>query len=114
MAQHGGPEETRMLRYLLPLTFIAASAAAQAPPMAGEGLRVARQWCAGCHVVSRDMPQPTTGDSAPTFPGLATRSTTTETALRVFMQTPHANMPNWQLSRSELDAVVAYILSLAR
>ena len=102
-----------MLRYLLPLALIAGPAVAQQQPIAGEGLRVARQWCAACHVVSRDMPPPT-ADAAPSFPGIAARPNTTETRLRVFLQTPHANMPNWQLSRGELDAVVAYILSLGR
>ena len=106
-----------MFRYLIPLGLIAGSAAAQQQPIAGEGLRVARQWCAACHVVSRDMPVPApapTMDVAPTFPAVASRADTTETGLRVFLQTPHANMPNWQLSRGELDAVVAYILSLGR
>ena len=37
---------------------------------------------------------------------------TTEMALRVFLQTPHARMPDYRLSQSELDGVVAYILSL--
>lgn len=103
-----------MLRYLIPFTLLAGGAAAQAQqPMAGEGLRVARQWCASCHIVSRDMPPPAT-DAAPTFAGIAARPTTTETSLRVFLQTPHANMPNWQLSRAELDVLVAHILSLGR
>jgi mono/diheme cytochrome c family protein len=104
-----------MFRYLLPLGLIAGSAAAQQQPMAGEGLRVARQWCAACHVVSRDMPTPAPAmDAAPSFSSVARRADTTETGLRVFLQTPHANMPNWQLGRGELDAVVAYILSLSR
>ena len=37
---------------------------------------------------------------------------TTEMALRVFLQTPHARMPDYRLSTAELDGVVAYILSL--
>ncbi len=100
-----------MLRLILPLTLIAGTAAAQGQPMAGEGLRLSRQWCAACHAVSRDMPPPS-GDAVPGFPAIAARSTTTETSLRVFLQTPHANMPNFQLSRTELDAVVAYLVSL--
>lgn len=102
-----------MLRYLLPLALVAGTASAQQQPMAGEGLRVARQWCAACHVVSRDMPPPA-ADAAPSFPGIAALASTTESGLRVFLQTPHANMPNWQLSRGDLDAVVGYILSLGR
>ncbi|UPY35572.1 cytochrome c [Sediminicoccus sp. KRV36] len=104
-----------MLRYLFALGLLAsaAGAAAQDQPMAGEGLRLARQWCANCHVVSRGMPPPT-GDATPSFPALAAMSSTTEAGLRVFLQTPHANMPDYRLSQRELDAVVAYILSLAR
>lgn len=100
-----------MLRLALPLTLIAGSALAQAPPMAGEGLRLSRQWCAACHAISRDMPPPA-GDAVPGFPAIAAMPSTTETGLRVFLQTPHANMPNFQLSRAELDAMVAYLLSL--
>ena len=100
-----------MLRYLLPLTLIAGAAGAQSSPMAGEGLRLSRQWCAACHAVSRDMPPPA-GDAVPGFLAIAAMTSTTETGLRVFLQTPHANMPNFQLSRAEVDAVVAYLLSL--
>ena len=101
------------MKNLLLLTLLAfpGLAAAQGQPMAGEGQRIARQWCANCHMVSRDMPPPA-NDVAPSFPALAAMSTTTETGLRVFLQTPHANMPNYQLSRGETDAVVAYLLSL--
>lgn len=105
-----------MLRFILPLTLIAGTAAGQgqplsAQPMAGEGLRLSRQWCAACHAVSREMPPPT-GDAAPSFPAIASMPSTTETGLRVFLQTPHANMPDFQISRAELDAVVTYLLSL--
>lgn len=100
-----------MLRFVLPLTLIAGGALAQGQPMAGEGLRLSRQWCAACHAVSREMPPPS-GDAAPSFPAIAAMPSTTETALRVFLQTPHANMPDYQLSRAELDAVVNYLLSL--
>ncbi len=101
------------MKSLLLLTLLALPglAAAQAQPWAGEGSRVARQWCAHCHLVSRDMPPPA-NDVAPSFPALAAMSTTTETGLRVFLQTPHGRMPDYQLSRGELDAVVGYLLSL--
>lgn len=100
-----------MLRLVLPFMLIAGTAAAQGQPMAGEGLRLSRQWCAACHAVSREMPPPA-GDAALGFPAIAALPTTTETALRVFLQTPHANMPNFQLSRAEVEAVVSYLLSL--
>ena len=36
----------------------------------------------------------------------------TELSLRVFLQTPHRNMPNLQLSQKETDDVIGFILSL--
>ena len=36
----------------------------------------------------------------------------TALSLRVFLQTPHVRMPDFQLSNNEIDDVVAYILSL--
>jgi len=96
---------------LVPLLVFPGIAAAQTQPTVGEGQRIARQWCANCHMVSLDMPPPD-NDSAPSFPAIAAMSTTTETGLRVFLQTPHSNMPNYQHSRGETDAVVAYLLSL--
>lgn len=112
-----------MLRFILPFMLIAAAGlapraaepaaqlATQGGPMAGEGHRLARQWCAGCHAVSRGMPPPA-GDAAPGFPAIAALPGTTETSLRAFLQTPHANMPDFQLSRAELDALVGYLLAM--
>ena len=39
---------------------------------------------------------------------------TTSMSLRVFLQSPHGNMPDYRLSREQIDDVVAYILSLRR
>jgi hypothetical protein len=38
----------------------------------------------------------------------------TEIALRAFLQTPHANMPNIMLTQEQTDDIVTYILSLRR
>ncbi len=100
-----------LLRILIGVA-LAAPAMAQSP-MASDGGRIAAQWCANCHAVTRSAPPPT-GDATPSFPAVAAMPSTTETSLRVFLQTPHVNMPNYQLSTTELDAVVAYILSLRR
>ena len=98
-------------RFILPFLALAVPAAAQVPPIATEGLRVANQWCANCHAVSRNM-RPPTGDATPTFPALAGMASTTETSLRVFLQTTHANRPDYQINRPQMDALVGYILSL--
>ena len=37
---------------------------------------------------------------------------TTPLSLRVFLQTPHNRMPDLHLSRTEIDDLIGYILSL--
>lgn len=96
---------------LLMAPLLAAPAFAQTTLLAEEGARIAQQWCANCHAIAPGQ-QPPTGDAASSFPAIARLASTTEMSLRVFLQTPHANMPNYQLSRAETDAVVTYILSL--
>jgi mono/diheme cytochrome c family protein len=75
------------------------------------GRRLAEAWCSQCHVIGPGAPGPAS-DAVPTFPAIARMASTTEMSLRVFMQTPHPPMPDIQLSRQQLDDVVAYILSL--
>ena len=43
---------------------------------------------------------------------MAKASTTTEQALTVFLQVPHPPMPDFQMSRTQINALVNYILSL--
>jgi len=90
---------------------LALPALAQPAPLVEEGARLAQQWCASCHAIAPGQ-RPPTGDAAPSFPAVARMASTTGMSLRVFLQTPHANMPDYQLSRAETDALVAYILSL--
>lgn len=78
---------------------------------ARDGRRLAETWCANCHRVSPTGPGPAT-DAAPAFAAIAAMPSTTEMALRAFLQTSHRNMPNFQLSGEQTDNLVAYILSL--
>jgi mono/diheme cytochrome c family protein len=102
---------------------LAGAAAAQEAGDPAAGRRLAQTWCANCHVVAPGgaagaapgSPSPArANDAAPTFPGIARLPSTTSMSLRAFLQTPHAAMPNYQLSHDELDDVVAYLLSLRR
>ena len=77
------------------------------------GLRLATTWCANCHQVAPGSAGPS-ADAAPTFRSIARMASTTSMSLRVFLQTPHPNMPNFHLSREEMDDVVAYLISLRR
>ena len=76
-------------------------------PVAGK--RLAEQLCAKCHALPGAV---MSGFVAPNLVAVAKMPSTTGLSLHVFLQTPHAKMPNYQFSRAEMDDVIAYILSL--
>lgn len=102
-----------MRRYLaICLVLAATQASAQSligDPVAGRVL--ASRACAECHLVANQQAGQA-NDGVPSFTSIARKRTTTELGLRVFLQTPHAPMPNLMLARREIDDVVSYILSL--
>ncbi len=77
---------------------------------AGEGERIARQWCGNCHQVARDPVR--ASDAVPSFPAIAQMSSTTQASLAAFLSSSHGRMPDYALTRSEIRDVSAYILSL--
>jgi mono/diheme cytochrome c family protein len=87
--------------------------AAQESGDVAAGRHMANDWCSSCHVVG---PTAERGNStgAPTFTAIAAMKSTTPMALKVFLQTPHSRMPDLHLSRSEIDDLTAYIVSLRR
>jgi mono/diheme cytochrome c family protein len=87
------------------------SAAGKASPEQGRGLAVLI--CSACHVVSPDQPfAPTLKPPAPDFAAIAERSTTEEKSLHEFLRVPHGKMPDVLLADYQIDALIAYILSL--
>ena len=70
------------------------------------GERLAALNCAQCHGAA-DAP-----GGAPAFATIARMPSTTADALNVFLQAPHATMPNLVLSPSDRSDLIAYILSL--
>jgi len=89
----------------------AATAAAQVPGDATQGQHLARTWCAACHVVE---PAQRDGGATgvPTFAAIAQMPSTTTLSLHAFLQTTHGRMPDFQLSRDQINDVSAYILTL--
>jgi mono/diheme cytochrome c family protein len=79
---------------------------------AKNGEALARQWCAGCHVVD-DKATGARTDMTPSFPSIARRPQFSDAELRAWLRTPHPNMPNFDLSRATVEDLVAYIQSLA-
>jgi len=89
------------------------SAFAQQQPNARVGERLARQWCASCHLVASDQRAPVS-DTAPPFASIAARPSATPGALRTIIQMPYPRMPQIALTRDEIEHVIAYIQSLKR
>ncbi|MCS6921381.1 MAG: hypothetical protein NZM07_05615 [Elioraea sp.] len=63
------------------------------------------------HLVS-PCPIGPVGDGAEPFQSIADRASTTALSLRVFLQTPHGQIPDLQITHREADDLIAYILSL--
>jgi mono/diheme cytochrome c family protein len=72
---------------------------------------IAKRWCAACHLVSSD--QARANADVPSFASLARKKQRPE-KLEAFLSAPHPKMPDMNLSRSEIDDLVAYIGSLRR
>lgn len=93
------------------LAFAPAAVAEDLPGDPAMGHKLALKVCQECHHVEvgereGELPDP------PAFQNLAEDPAMTPLALRVFLTTPHSNMPNLILSDAEVDDIVAYIHSL--
>jgi mono/diheme cytochrome c family protein len=84
--------------------------AAPADPVNGE--RLAKQWCAACHIVSAD--QTRGADNVPAFSAVAKMPGFSAENIGQFLLDPHPKMPDMQLTRDEARDLGAYIASLAR
>ena len=81
---------------------------AQADATAGE--RLARQWCATCHVIDGIGPKSAVPQGPPPFRAVAHRLDRAQ--LRSFLSHPHGAMPDLALTRAEIADLIAYIESL--
>jgi mono/diheme cytochrome c family protein len=94
-------------------TVLATPAIAQVPVGNAEaGHAIARSWCIDCHVIEATTNQGR--DAVPSFLSIARMPSTTALSLQAFLQTTHERMPNFMLTRQEIDDSVAYILTLRR
>jgi|SRR5215468_795950 len=111
-------------RTVLAIAILSAGApAAQAGGLtAADGKTLAQQYCSACHRVAPEQAQPPdvvvdTGSGpetyqAPSFARIAARPDRTAAEVRQRIQSPHYPMREQQFIPEELDAIVAYILSL--
>ena len=82
------------------------------PPDPDHGEKLAKRWCASCHIVSAD--QTRGGDTAPAFATIAKKPGFDAEKIGVFLMDPHPKMPDMQLTRDEAKDLGAYIASLAK
>lgn len=85
-----------------------------APPAlaadADQGERLARRWCAACHVVAADQVQ--ANADAPSFAAIGRRRDLDPPRLAFLLLSPHPVMPELALGRTEAEDIVAYIVKL--
>ena len=72
------------------------------------GERLAKRWCAACHIVAPD--QRRGQDNVPPFATIAKIPGFGANAIARFLMNPHPRMPDMQLSRDEADDLAAYIV----
>ena len=77
---------------------------------AANGERLARQWCANCHVIDGSGPSATLPQGPPSFRVAAGHLNAGE--LRAFLSHPHGAMPDLALTRVEIDDLIGYIEKL--
>jgi len=73
------------------------------------GLKIARTWCTSCHLVEPGGPAV---DAGPPFSQVANDPRLTDDRLRAWLADPHPPMPNLNLGRDEIAALLAYLHSL--
>jgi len=97
-----------------PLLAMVLTIAGGAPCLAAgneaEGAILAEQWCTECHAIRPAGISP--NPKAPAFSAIANEPSATPYALRVFLQTPHATMPNFKIDATDITDLAAYIHSL--
>ena len=87
----------------------AVPARAQGDPEVGREL--AQRWCTSCHVVDYEGHG---ADAGPALPALLGDGQRTADEIRGWLAAPHPPMPDFDLSRQEIEDIVAYLESLAQ
>jgi mono/diheme cytochrome c family protein len=82
-------------------------ALAHGDPEAGRD--IVRSWCTACHVVDLEG---TGTDAGPALPSLLAGQQRSADEIRGWLADPHPPMPNLNLSRQEIDDILAYLESL--
>lgn len=96
----------RPMACLFALVFVAGLVDTAAADVAN-GEKLAKRWCASCHVVARDQSLGST--QAPPFSAIAKRPGIVAANIALYLLLPHPKMPDMGLSRSEAADLAVYI-----
>jgi mono/diheme cytochrome c family protein len=99
----------RMIVGMLSLAAVVASTGAATAADAANGEKLAKRWCAACHVVATD--QQRANGQAPPFSAIGKTQDLDPARLALFLLLPHPKMPDMNLSRGEAADLAAYIVS---
>jgi mono/diheme cytochrome c family protein len=97
-------------KYLLAISAFIVMASSAFAADADNGRRLARRWCAPCHVVASNQ-RGTTGE-APPFATIAGKPDFDAAKIALFLLDPHPKMPDMGLSRTAAADLAAYIATL--
>lgn len=100
----------RELSALATVLCLSSVSPAMAAGNAQAGHELAQRWCTSCHIIDPSGRGPDTG---PPFPTVAQRSKDDRSWVRAWLADPHPPMPNFNLSRQQIDDLMAYLDSLA-
>jgi mono/diheme cytochrome c family protein len=89
------------------LTAMLLSTQSMAAGLPTTGKIIAVKWCASCHKVTDE--QNTTMADVPTFAAIAKEWIENVQPLKSILADPHPIMPNFDLTRNEIDDLLAYI-----
>lgn len=101
----------RVFFFVAAIVLIAPTARGAQIGSVEQGLVIARERCAECHLTVKQEGR-STNETAPTFARIANIPGMTATALRAALNTSHGTMPNLVIKDDDADSIIAYILSL--
>jgi mono/diheme cytochrome c family protein len=102
----------RSLTALLVLAAVMALPRVAAAANVANGERLAKRWCAACHIVASDQTHGNT-QVAP-FSAIAKTPGLDAGKIAFFLLLPHPKMPDMSLTRDEAADLAAYIASQGR
>jgi mono/diheme cytochrome c family protein len=103
----------RLTCALLSVTMAALLPQAASAASAANGEKMAKRWCAACHVVAKDQKSGGSTQSPP-FSAIANKPGFDASKLALYLLLPHPRMPDMNMSRAEAEDLAAYIADQGR